>query len=38
MHEHGIKSYIGGGLRIEIAEGKERVKITEIGDEEADAA
>ena len=38
MHDHGIRSYIGGGLRIELAEGKERVKITDVGDEAAEDA
>lgn len=39
MHAHGIKSYIAAGLRIELVEGKESVKIREVGEEaDADAA
>jgi hypothetical protein len=38
MHTHSIKSYIAAGLRIELVEGKETVRVKEIGEEVAEAA
>ena len=36
MHDRGIKSYIAKDLRVELVEGKELVKIKDVGEEAAE--